>query len=177
MAIVIAIPFLLLMFMPWLALLAVPLATWLVSGALVVVALNHVYAAGRTVEALQPGLLALVGLDREPGLEGLVRGAIGRALGFAPATTRPAACACIKPAGGSFVGVLRIWNARGNYVLRTPGETVAAVANAILEQIGILGDRFPALEGTARIRVHECDPRTCPLRQIRRMARPQAQLA
>lgn len=173
MSVILAIPFLLLMFVPWIVVLVVPLATLMVSGAYLMANLGGVFATVRTVEALQPGLLALVGLDREPSLEDLVRGAIGRVLGFAPAGSRPAACACIKPAGQSYVGVLRIWNARGDYALRTPGDSIAAVANGIVEQLRIFGDRFPAREGAARVRIHECDPRTCPLRQIRAMARPQ----
>lgn len=170
---IVAVPFVLLAFVPWLALLAMPLAIWLASAGILAAALARVLAEGRTIEVFQPGLLALMGLDREPQLEGLVRGSIDRALAYAPAGTRPAACACVKPAGQSYVGVLRIWNSRGQYQLRTPGESLAAVANGIAEQLLGFGDRFPAREGAARVRIHECDPRTCPLRKIRAMARPQ----
>jgi|GEM_PF-1812265 len=163
--------------LPWVALLAVPLAVFLVSGGIIFAGLSRWVAAGRMVEALGEGLLALVGLDMEPNLESLVRGAIGRTLGLAPAASRAAACACVKPAAGSFVGVLRIWNARGHYLFRAPGRSVAAVANAIVEQLGAAGDRFPAREGVAWARVHECDPRTCPLRQLRMIARTQAATA
>lgn len=174
--VMIVMPFVLflILFVPWLALLAVPVATCVVSGALIVGALGRWSAPAQAIEALGQGLLALVGLDRDPGLEELMRGAIGRALGLAPAGTRAGACACVKPSGGSFVGVLRIWNSRGEWMLRTPGESVTAVANAIVERLHDFGDRFPAREGAVRVRVHECDPRTCPLRQLRTMARAQA---
>ncbi|MBI5503560.1 MAG: hypothetical protein HY899_02060 [Deltaproteobacteria bacterium] len=178
-AAMIALPFVLftMLFLPWVALLAVPLATVAVSGTLIASAMGRRFAAARTVEVLQEGLLALMGLSREPRLEASVRGAVGRALGFAPAGTRASACACVKPSGGSFVGILRIWNARGQYLLRTPGSSVAAVANAIVEQLSSFGDQFPAREGAALVRVHECDPRNCPLRQVRLMAQAHGAMA
>ena len=50
-----------------------------------------------------------------------------------------------------------------------------ATVRHYLELMGLegFGDRFPAREGAARVRIHECDPRTCPLRKIRAMSRPQ----
>lgn len=173
---IVAVPFVLLAFLPflpWLALLAMPLAIWMASAALLASGAARLLAEGRTIEALQPRLLALIGLEREPRLEGLVRGTIERVLGYSPAGTRAAACACVKPSGQSYVGVLRIWNNRGQYQLRTPGESLAAVANGMTEQLLGFGDRFPAREGTARVRIHECDPRTCPLRKKRAIARLQ----
>jgi len=175
MGIILALPFVLflMLFLPWLALLAVPIATCAVSGVFVFRGINSLLASGRTAEAIQQGLLALVGLDLEPRLESIVRGTIGRSLAFAPAGTRAGACACVKPADGAFVGIVRMWNNRGEYLLRTPGESLAAVANAIVEQLHAFGDRFPAREGATRVQVHECDPRACPLRQLRTIARAQ----
>jgi hypothetical protein len=110
------------------------------------------------------GILCIDGLVSEPALLGRLRSDIVRVLRLAPAETRPRACACVKESGSGFVGVLRIFNKRGHYLLRASGETRGSVARRFSAALDEFVDVFPARQGARRVSCPECDPKTCPLR-------------
>lgn len=92
-----------------------------------------------------------------------LRGEIARVLRLAPRDSAPRACACVKPADGAYVGVMRIFNAEGHYLLRTRGDTPLAVARQLSTALDESGDRFPAAVGAPRPDCPECRRETCPL--------------
>ena len=94
-----------------------------------------------------------------------LRSDIARVLRLAPRDSVPRACACVKPVDGAFVGVLRIFNAQGHYLLRAPGGTPQAVARQLSTALADSRDRFPAEVGEPRADCPECTPRACPLVQ------------
>ncbi len=114
------------------------------------------------------GILCIDGLIAESALAKRLRGAIARVLALADPSTRPRACACVKESGGAFVGVLRVFNTRGHYLLRTAGGSTAAVTMGISAALDEFGDTFPARDGARRMQCPECNPKTCPLRRLKR---------
>ena len=90
---------------------------------------------------------------------------IARVLRLAPRDSAPRACACVKPADGAFVGILRIFNRQGHYLLRVRGDTPVAVRRELSTELDKNKDHFPAAVGAARADCPECNPETCPLVQ------------
>jgi hypothetical protein len=153
--------FCLVLFVPWLALLIAPLA--LVAG----VAIGLPLMAVRRIRRPQPeGILGIDGLASAPGLADGLRADIGRVLAFAPRDSRPRACAGVKEVDGSFVGVLRMFNSKGHYLLRVTGGSVASVTRRFASALDEFTDAFPALVGARRAKCAECNTATCPLRLI-----------
>ena len=117
---------------------------------------------GFAVESAR-GILAIEGLAS--GQARRLRRELARVLRLAPPDSDPRACACVKQVDGAFVGVLRIFNTKGHYLLRAPGGTAVAVARRFSTTLADYRDRFPAEVGAPRAECPECNPRTCPLRQ------------
>jgi hypothetical protein len=150
---------------PWLALLLAPLA--LAAGVFIRLSVT----IGRRLQALElQGILGINGLASEPRLSDRLHAAVGRVLELGPRVTRPKACACVKEVDGSFVGVLRVFNTKGHYLLRVTGETVSSVTRRFLATLGEFGSSFPVRAGAHREECQECSPATCPLRQLPRPA-------
>ena len=101
----------------------------------------------------------------EPALYGRLRSPLARTLALAAPDTRPRACACIKESATGSLGVLRIFNSQGHFLLQASGESAAAVAGSITDTLDGFTDAFPVEEGSRRVEIPECDPKTCPLRQ------------
>ena len=125
------------------------------------------------------GILCIDGLASEPSLANRLRSDIARVLKSAPPDTRPRACACVKQVEGKSVGVLRIFNSKGHYLLRASRDNAAAVTERFSTVLNEFKGTFPARVGARRIQCAECNPETCPLRQLkrRRALSPQAVLA
>jgi hypothetical protein len=120
--------------------------------------------AGNTVS----GILCIDGLASEPSLANRLRSDITQVLKLAPPDTHPRACACVKQVEGKSIGVLRVFNTKGHYLLRTSRDTAAAVTERFSVVLNEFKDSFPARVGARRIRCAECDPKTCPLLQLKR---------
>ena len=153
--------FSLVLFVPWLALLAAPLALV----AYVVIGLP-VMAVRRLRQPDPLGILGINGLASDPQLARGLQADIARVLAFAPQASRPRACACVKEVDGSYVGVLRVFNKKGHYLLRVTGRTVASVTRRFAAALDEFTDGFPALVGARRVKCAECNTATCPLRLI-----------
>lgn len=143
----------------------------------IAMALGGLFAVGSLAFRLVPGL-AVVATRGILAIEGLasdqarrLRRELAQVLRRAPPDSVPRACACVKQVDGAFVGVLRIFNRKGHYLLRAPGGTVAAVAHTFSATLADFGDRFPVEAGTPRVECPECDPRTCPYRRHGRFSR------
>ncbi|MHC5211037.1 MAG: hypothetical protein ACYTG2_09995 [Planctomycetota bacterium] len=130
--------------------------------------------AGSLVSGLAParaaesasGILSIDGLPARHARR--LRRQLARVLRLAPSETAPRACACVKAVDGRFVGVLRVFNRKGHFLLRAPGLSAAAVARTLSVALAGFRDGFPAVAGIPREACPECDPRTCPLRQLGR---------
>ena len=132
-----------------------------VVGGLVAVAamvLQHVF--GLSAESARE-VLTIEGLGKF--MTRRLRGEIARVLRLAPRDTAPRACACVKPVDGAFVGVLRIFNRQGHYLVRAPGDTRVAVARELSTALADSRVHFPAEIGVPRTDCPECRPETCPL--------------
>jgi hypothetical protein len=114
------------------------------------------------------GILCIDGLASEPSLANRLNSDITRVLKLAPPDTRPRACACVKKVEGKSIGVLRVFNTKGQYMLRASRDSTAAVAERFSAALNEFKDTFPARVGARRIRCAECNPKTCPLRQLKR---------
>lgn len=124
---------------------------------------------GRPVaRSVEEGILCLEGLAEEAQLAKRLRAGIARVLAFASPETHPRACACIRHDGAGYVGVMRIFNAKGHYLLRATGRTAAAIAKQFVTELEAFTDTFPARIGARRINCAECDMRICPLRLLKR---------
>jgi hypothetical protein len=77
----------------------------------------------------------------------------------------------VKPSEGAFVGVLRVFNTKGHYLLRAWGDTTADVAQRLIAALGAFEFTFPAVPGMRRTECPECDAKTCPLRRLAREER------
>lgn len=108
-----------------------------------------------------PGVLVLHGLEATE--QSRVRGELARVLRLAPERSRPRACGCVMESGGGFVGVLRVFNQRGHYLLRTRAATAAAVAEGLIGELRGFTESFPARPGTRRVSCPECNRSVCPL--------------
>jgi hypothetical protein len=115
------------------------------------------------------GILCIDGLASEPSLANRLSSDIARVLKLAPPDTRPRACACVKKVEGKSIGVLRVFNTKGQYMLRASRDSTAAVAERFSAALNEFKDTFPARVGARRIRCAECDPKICPLRQFKRL--------
>ncbi len=114
------------------------------------------------------GILCIDGLESEPSLAIRLRSDIARVLKLAPPGTRPRACACVKEVKGLSIGVLRVFNTKGHYLLRVSCDTATAVTERFSAALNEFKETFPAKVGARRIRCAECEPKTCPLRQLKR---------
>jgi len=114
------------------------------------------------------GILCIDGLAAEPSLAMRLRSDIARVLKLAPPGTRPRACACVKEVDGLTIGVLRVFNTKGHYLLRASCDTATAVTERFSAALNEFKDTFPARVGARRIPCAECNPKTCPLHQFKR---------
>lgn len=156
---------------PWLLLLGTPLV--LASGVLVAA---PVFGARQIRRAKRNGrgVLCIDGLFERPLLADRLHRNIARVLEFAPPATRPRACACVKTSDGGYVGVLRVFNTRGHYLLREKGQSVEAVAQRLTTTLAGFEGTFPARVGSPRPRCAECRGATCPQRRLHRERRGMA---
>jgi hypothetical protein len=156
----------------WLMLLSMPVVA--LSAATVGGVAGGVRRLGRLLPSLSrervPGILAIEGLDSDPRPSRRLRSELSRVLRLVPGETRPRACACIKESGGAFLGVLRVFNKQGHYLLRASGESAAAVAGRFAETLGGFTSAFPARYGVRRVQCPECTREACPLRRLRAVA-------
>lgn len=157
---VLAIPFLLLALSPVLVLAG--------SGALAARDLRHL--GEQKIRIPDVGLLWLGGLEKVGALEDLLTGSIERILALAPAAARARACACVKRGAGGPVGIVRIWGDGGHWALRAPGGSIAEAAWQTNRALAGVASGFPALPGTSRRELADCDPETCPMRLARQRA-------
>jgi len=155
------------LFLPWL--LAVTAPFWVAAGLVATaVATLATLGARRLRPAIDTsGILALGGFDDRPALAPALERSLGRVLGLAPDRDRAHACACVKPSDGRWVGVLRVDDDRGHYLLRESGATRGAVGRELLSDLDRTAS-FPVRSGRPRIRCPECLPANCPLRGARR---------
>ena len=165
-----AILFSLLLVAGWVMLLSMPLV--ILSATTVGVVVKGVGRAKRFVSALAKdtvrGILCIDGLVSEPALVKRLRSDIARVLKLAAPGTNPRACACVKESEGAFVGVLRVFNTKGHYLLRPSGASAAAIAKRFSATLDEFGGTFPAREGARRVKCPECNPKTCPLLRLKR---------
>jgi hypothetical protein len=155
----------------WVALICAVVFT--TSGALVALPVTSATRLSEWVrrpfaEPVGQGVLCLEGLAGNDRLGRRVRTDIARVLAFASPETRPRACACVKNVDAGYVGVMRVFNTKGHYLLRVTGSTAAAVGERFVAELGAFRDTFPAAIGARRIRCVECDSSTCPLRLLKR---------
>ncbi len=159
---------------PWLVLLNAPL--FLAAGAVLFLPLLAAWRLVDFLMAQSPAtddsrVLVVEGL--EPTLARALRTDLSRVLELAPDGTSPKACTCVKESREhGFVGVLRVFNSKGHYLLRTTGRTLSAVAAGFGAELAKMVDEFPARVGMKRIRCGECDAKTCPLRALAKRAQP-----
>ena len=166
----IAVVFSILMISGWVMLLLSPLVV------LSIAVVDGLVKGGSRIHRFLPGLarapvrgiLCVDGLASEPSLAFRLRSDIGRVLKLAPPGTRPRACACVKKVQGLSIGVLRVFNTKGHFLLRVSCDTAAAVTERFSAALNEFKDTFPATVGARRIRCAECNPKTCPLRQLKR---------
>lgn len=120
--------------------------------------------APSVTRAAEEGILCVEGLAGEARLAKRLRSGLTRVLAFASPATRPRACACVKKVDAGYVGVMRVFNAKGHYLLRVTGDTVAAIGTQFVNNLDAFTDRFPAKIGVPRAKCDECDQSLCPLR-------------
>jgi hypothetical protein len=155
----------LLLAIPFLLVALSPLLVLTGSGALVVRDLRHLRAA--EIRIPDVGLLWLGGLERIGALEERLAASIERVLALAPASAKARACACVKRGGSGPVSIVRIWGNGGHWLLRTSGGSLAEAAWQAERHLSTLTTEFPAIPGTARLELSECDPGSCPMRRAR----------
>ena len=149
---------------PWLLLLGTPLV--LVSGVLVGVPFLGAKQIRRRMQSTEAGVLCVDGLSEVPLLAERLHRNIARVLEFAPPATRPRACACVRELEGGYVGVMRVFNTRGHYLLREEGPSVEAVTQHLTTTLEGFERTFPARVGSPRPRCPECRSATCPLSRL-----------
>lgn len=161
---------------PWLVLLGTPLV--LASGVLVAAPLLGAKRIRRTmrrpVVQTGQGVLCIDGLSEKPLLAERLHRNIARVLEFAPPEARPRACACVKESAGGYVGVLRVFDTRGHYLLREEARSIEAVAQRLTKTLEGFEDTFPARVGSPRPRCSECSGATCPQRRLHQQRRGMA---
>ena len=158
----------LLLALPWFLLVLSPLVVFAGSGSLMLRDLRHLRA--RAARLPEQGLLWLGGLERIGALEDLLGNSLRRVLAMAPDSAKARACACVKPTESGSVGVVRIWGGGGHWLMKTTGGSIAEAAWRANERLSHLETDFPAVPGTARLDIPECDPSRCPMRSARREA-------
>lgn len=161
-----AIAFSLILLAGWLALLSAPLiAASAVVASVPTMAVVKMGSLLYRATDVREGILVIDGLA-DSALDEQVRTDVARVLELAPAGSRPKACACVRQTNNdSVVGVMRVFNATGHYLLRTTGDTIAGVAQSITTQLRQLTE-FPAQVGVKRPACADCAPSRCPLKLL-----------
>ena len=158
----------LILLVPWLALLATPVVTASATLAgLPVVAVGRLRRLLSRAPARAPsGILCVEGLKEAPEAASELTADIARVLDLAPAGTRAKACTCVQRTDAGYVAVLRVYNAKGHYLLRKTGASLTAVAASLTGELRRFRNEFPAPIGARRIRCAECNSAVCPLRRL-----------